>query len=135
MKKSSFLASILAICLATFSSYKDSQTNYLANRWETFGVTADAVFGGPGPSSPSQIYSAKITDGFYNQANSSIQALLMNLLDVDTYQNTFNQTKFPHRALCAPDITHICIATVSYYNSMPNSAYLVDYNFGDYSFY
>jgi hypothetical protein len=135
MKKSAIIVAVLAVILATSSSFtfKSKSAYYYVNRWETFGVSPNTMNGDPYPNTGSEIYSAKISDCFAGQATSFIEALLMNLLDVDTYITNFNCGQFPSSVICSSDNQHICVATIAYYNSINNGGTLVDFNYGDYT--
>lgn len=134
MKKLSFIIMVLAISLAVFSSFTSgSNSFYMPNKWEIFGVVQNAMNGDPYPNSADEIYSARIYDGFFGEATSLGQALVMNLLNVNSYISAYNNGQFPSSVICSSDNQHICVATVAYFNSISNGGTLVDYNYGDYT--
>jgi len=133
MKIISFIILLLALCLATLSSFSlGTKTYYSLNNWETFGVFPNTMNGDPYPNSASEIFSARICDGFWGQSSSYIEAILKNMIDVNLYISYYNRTHFPKSVICSSDFEHICVATIAYYNTIPNEATLIDYKYGDY---
>jgi hypothetical protein len=124
---------ILVVAFALSTAFTTKARYFVANRWEIFGVTPNSMNGDPYPNSATEIYSAKICDGFSDQVSSYVQAVNQNFTDVDTYINNYNNNQFPSSVICSLDNQHICVATIQYFNNVTSEATLVDYNYGDYT--